>query len=85
MDLEYITRVKDRRKYLEADEDNWACERCGHASEEGLAVVQTARCTRSYPNKERCFLLCGYCIDNQGLGMGKEGGRVALYGRVLNS
>jgi len=85
MNLEYIARVKDRRKYLEANEDNWACERCGQTSEEGLAVVQTARRTRLYPNKEKCFVLCGYCIENQGMGMGKGEGCVGLYGRILDS
>lgn len=80
MDVEYITRVKDRRKYLLADEDNWACERCGQTSEEGLAVVQTARRTRSDFQKDKCFMLCGRCIDNQGRG----GGGVGLYGAVVN-
>ena len=74
---EYIRRVKDIRAYLAADDDHWACERCGDTSEEGLAVVQTARCTRSDPNAKKCFMLCGWCMMNKGK-------FVYLYGNVVS-
>ena len=83
MEPGYILRVKDRRKYLDEDEDNWACERCGQAFEEGLVIVQTARRTRSDPNGNKCFVLCGWCVDNRE--SAQREGRVGLYGRVVNS
>ena len=74
---EYIPRVKDIRAHLAVDDDHWACERCGQTSEEGLAVVRTARRTRADPNAEKCFMLCGWCMRN-------KGECVYLYGDVVN-
>ena len=79
MNVEYLTRVREVRAYLAADDDHWACERCGQTSEEGLAVVQTARRTRADPASKKCFMLCGWCMENKTAGYS-----VPLYGGIVN-
>ena len=73
----YLVRTMERRQYLEEDEENWVCERCGQLSEEGLAWLETGRCTRSDPKGEKCVCMCGWCAQN----MSKGG---YLYGKVVS-
>lgn len=75
--MERIKSIKERRKYLEADDEHWVCERCGQLSEEGLAIYEKGRCTRSDPTGASCVCVCGWCAQNM-----RDGRH--LYGKVVS-
>lgn len=62
MDLPKIS-VNKQRSMFANDEEFWVCETCGEQNEEGLAVYETTRVTRLYPDGSRVVMLCSVCVE----------------------